>query len=289
MEKPKVHMSIVLMMSALKVLFNYALIFGHFGLPALGVRGAAISTVLSLYTGVLANCVIAYLYLRKDGFSSVTPGRALLVRIVKLGLPATMQESLFSAGYITFFWMVGKVGTAELAAANVLIRVTLVLVLLATALGMASATLVSKTVGAGDIAGAAEWGWDVGKLGVIGITVLGLPLLVSPEHFLSLFLTDPHTISIAILPMRMVAATTGLGSLIYIFAYTLYSLGDGNRVVLVSFSTQWIFFLPLVWVVGPHLHYGLLQIWLVQMAYGLLVTSLITAIWMDGKWKTIKI
>jgi MATE family multidrug resistance protein len=87
----------------------------------------------------------------------------------------------------------------------------------------------------------------------------------------------------------MVAVTSGVGSLIYIFGYTLYSVGDGNRVVLVSFSTQWIFFLPLVWLVGPYLHSGLLQIWLVQMAYGALATSLITAIWISGRWKTIKI
>jgi Na+-driven multidrug efflux pump len=86
-----------------------------------------------------------------------------------------------------------------------------------------------------------------------------------------------------------VAATTGVGSLIYIFAYTLYSVGDGKRVVMVSFSTQWLFFLPAAWIVGPYLKYGLLQIWLVQMVYGVLATSLITAIWAGGRWKKIKI
>jgi len=217
------------------------------------------------------------------------PERSLLTHIMKLGLPSTMQQFLFAAGYITFFWMVGRVGTAELAAASVLIRVTMVMVLLAMALGMASATLVSRTVGEGDVEGAAQWGWDVGKLGVITITALGLPLLLFPEFFLGFFLKDPHALAMAILPLRMVAVTSGAGSLIYIFGYTLYSVGDGNRVVLVSFSTQWIFFLPLVWVVGPYLHSGLLQIWLVQMAYGALATSLITAIWISGRWKRIKI
>jgi Na+-driven multidrug efflux pump len=200
-----------------------------------------------------------------------------------------MQEFFFSAGYIAFFWMVGQVGTSELAAANVLIKITMVLVLLAMALGTASATLVSKTVGAGDLAGAAEWGWDAGKLGVIGISLLGLPILLFPEQVLSIFLSDPRTIAMAVVPLRMVAATTGVGSLIYIFAYTLYSVGDGNRVILVSFSTQWLFFLPAVWIVGPYLRYGLLQIWFVQMAYGALATILVTAIWADGRWQKVKI
>jgi Na+-driven multidrug efflux pump len=64
---------------------------------------------------------------------------------------------------------------------------------------------------------------------------------------------------------------------------------DGKRVMLVSFCTQWLLFLPAVWFVGPHLGYGLLQIWLVATAHGAISTILITAIWRDGRWKTIKI
>jgi Na+-driven multidrug efflux pump len=58
---------------------------------------------------------------------------------------------------------------------------------------------------------------------------------------------------------------------------------------MVSFSTQWLFFLPAAWIVGPYLKYGLLQIWLVQMVYGALATALITTIWAGGRWKKIKI
>jgi MATE family multidrug resistance protein len=289
MEKPKILMSIVVLMSALNILLNYAFIFGHFGAPALGVRGAALGTVLSVYTGVLTNCVLAFILARNEGFLTVKPQIALLKRIVQIGLPASMQEFFFSAGYITFFWMVGQVGTAELAAANVLIRVTMVMALLAMALGVASATLVSRTVGEGDVEGASRWGWDTAKLGVISISALGLPLLLFPERFLSLFLTDPHTLAITILPLQMVAVTSGIGSMIYIFGYTLYSVGDGNRVVLVSLSAQWAFFLPLVYLVGPYLKLGLLQIWFVQMAYGTLATILIVTIWINGRWKRITI
>jgi putative MATE family efflux protein len=289
MEKPKVYMTIVLLIICLNIGGNYILIFGKFGAPALGAVGAAISTVVSLYVGVTINFALIYFRFRNDGFLNVRPERSLLARLFKLGLPATMQQFFFSAGYVAFFWIVGQVGTAELAAANVLVRITMVLALLAMSLATASATLVSKTVGEGDLAGATQWGWDTGKIGVIGITMLGLPLFLFPELFLSIFLSDPHTISIAVIPLRLVAATTGLGSLIYIFAYTLYTVGDGKRVMMVSFSTQWLFFLPAVWIVGPYLKYGLLQIWFVQIVYGAIATALITAIWSSGKWKKVKI
>jgi putative MATE family efflux protein len=287
-EEPHVYMWIALLMDGLNVLVNYVLIFGHFGARPLGATGAAIGTVSALYVGVIINLAIAYSRFRRDGFLKARPERALLTHIFKLGLPATLQTFFYSAGYVVFLWLVGQVGTTELAAASVLVRMAEVLLLLALSLGSASATLVSKTVGEGDFAAAAQWGWDSGKLGVIGITLLGFPLVLFPRLFLSIFLSDPHTMSIALIPMRLVGATAGIGSLIWIFAYTLSSVGDGNRVALVSFSMQCLF-LPVVWVVGPYLHHGLLQIWLVQMAYGALATLFITAIWAEGRWKRIKI
>ncbi len=289
MEKPLVYMYIVIFMDCLNILLNYIFIYGNFGAPALGATGAAIGTVSAMFAGALINLTLGFLRFRKEAIFDFKPAMALVSRIFQLGLPATMQEFFYSAGYIVFFWMIGLVGTVELAAANVLVRLTMILVLLAMSLGSASATLVSKSVGEGDLAGAAQWGWDSGKLGVIGITLLGLPLLLFPEWFLTIFLTDAKTIATGIVPLQMVAATTGLGSLIYIFAYTLFSVGDGNRVMLVSFTTQWFIFLPAVWFVGPHLNYGLMEIWLVQMVYGFFATALITALWVDGRWKKIKI
>lgn len=289
MEKPKIYMGIVLFMNCLNIALNYVLIFGHFGVPALGATGAAIGTVSSLYAGVVVNFSIGFFRFRKDGFLTARPTGPLLKSIVRLALPAAMQGFFFSASHLVYLWLVGRVGTAELAAANVLVRTSLVLMIVATSLGVAAATLVSKTVGEGDTAGAAEWGWDSGKLGVIGISMLGLPLVLFPRLFLSIFISDPHTMSVALIPMQLVGATAGIASVIWIFAYTLYALGDGGRVALVSLGMQWIFFLPLVWLVGPYLHHGLLQIWLVNTVNGMLVAALITAIWADGRWKKIRI
>lgn len=288
-EKPRVYMSVVLFMTCLNTLLNYIFIFGHFGAPALGAAGSAISTVASLYVGVIVHCLIVHFRFRNDGFLSAKPERALVMRIVRMGLPINVAAFFFASGYVVFLRMVGQVGTAELAAANVLVRVTMVLSILATSLGRASATLVSRTVGEGDLTGATQWGWAAGKLGVVGITALGLPMLLFPKVFLSIFLSDPHTMSVADIPLRLEAATAGIFSLMYIFGYTLNSLGDGKRIMIISLTTQWLLFLPVVWFVGPYLHYGLLQLWLVQIAYSLLATVLISGLWIDGRWKTIKI
>lgn len=286
-EKPNVFMSIVLFMNVLNFCGNYVLISGRFGFPAMGSAGAALSTAVSLHVGVIINMVLSWRRFRKDGFLTAKPDASLLKRIFGLGIPASAQQFFRAAGVVVFYWIVGQVGTAELAALSVQVRVSMVLGILAISLGSASATLVSRTMGEGDPAGASEWGWDTGKLGVIVLTLLALPLVVFPEFFLSIFLTDPRSIEIAVLPWQLMMGMVGLGSLIYIFAYTLVTVGDGKRVALISFGTQWLVFLPAVWIVGPYLHYGLLQISYVQVIYGAVSAGLITMIWAQGRWQKI--
>lgn len=287
--KVRVYMLVILFISCLNVFLNYALIFGNFGAPALGTMGAGIASAIAIYVGAFMYFVITFYNFRAEGFLNIKPKLALLIQIIETGMPESVRLAMFALGYIVFYWIVGQVGTAELAVTNVLVRISMVLAVLAEALGMVSTTLVSSTLGKGDPSGAAQWGWDTGKVGVISITFLALPMLLFPDWFLAIFITDADTRALGIIPLRLLAATIGLGSLIYIFAYTLISLGDGKRVLIVSFSTQWLFFLPAVWIIGPYLNYGLLEIWIVQMVYGALATILITAIWSDGRWKAIKI
>lgn len=289
MERQNVYMGIVVFMNVLNFFGNYVLITGRWGFPALGATGAALSTATAVYVGVIVNLVLSWYNFRPQGFLTAKPKKKLLVRIIQLSIPGTMQEFFHAAGYVVLFILVGRIGTADLAALNVVVRITFVLGIVAIALGSASATLVSKTVGEGDVARASEWGWDSGKLGIIIISVLALPLVVFPKFFISLFLTNPKTIALAVLPWQLQIGFMGIAGLIYVFAYTLVSVGDGNRVALISFGTQWLFFLPAVWLVGPFLGYGLLEITYVDLVYGGCSAALITAVWAQGRWKTIKI
>ena len=289
MERPSVFMKIVLFINVLNFLGDYVLITGRWGFPALGATGAAISTAFSLYVGFIINFILTWFRYRREGFLTAKPAKSLMAGIVKLGLPATLQEFFLAAGVLVFYWIVGQIGTPELAAMNVQLRVGFIFAFLAGSVGSASATLVGRSVGAGDPSGASDWGWDSVKLAAMVITLMTLPLVVFPRYFLSIFLSDPHTLEIAIVPWQLSTGMNGILSLITIFAYTLVSVGDGGRVALTMVGTQWLIFLPAVWIVGPYLHYGLLQVVIVQVAYGALAEALIVGLWVGGRWKTIRI
>ncbi|HEX6100800.1 MAG TPA: MATE family efflux transporter [Thermoanaerobaculia bacterium] len=289
MERPSIHMKIVLFLNVLNFFGDYVLITGRWGFPALGATGAAVSTACSLYVGCIIHFILAWLHYRPEGFLTAKPDKALLGRILRLGLPATMMEFCMAAGILAYYRIVGQIGTAELAAMNVQFRVGMIFSFLAGAVGNASATLVSRSVGAGDPSGASEWGWDSVKLAFGVFTLMTVPLVLFPRYFLLIFLSDPHTLELAVVPWQLSTGMNGLLSLVTIFAATLISVGDGNRVVLTLVGSQWLIFLPAVWIVGPYLQYGLLQIIIVQVTYGALAEAIVVGFWVGGRWKTVRI
>jgi MATE family multidrug resistance protein len=287
--RTRVYMFNILFVNVLNAALGYALIFGHFGLPALGATGAGIASTLAVLAGMIFYAVKTHLHYKGQGLLRVMPSMALVKRMMMIGIPAVMQAGLFALGYLVYYWIVGRMGTNELAVTNVLTRVTVLTNLFAQALGMTAITLVSRALGEGDPEGAEQWGWDTAKIGVIWISFLAAPLVIVPDACLAIFLSDPATRAMGLVPAQLTGLCLGVASMIYVFASTLISLGDGKRVMIVSFSTQWLLFLPGVWLVGVYMDGGMMGITYVQMAYGLLATALITSFWRDGRWKNIAI
>lgn len=288
--RAKIFMFVILVINCVNIFLNYVLIQGNLGAPALGTLGAGIASVISTALGTIIYFVITFRLYKQDGFLAIKPEKALLNRIFRYGLPGSIIGASLSLGYIVFYWMVGHVGTSELAATNIIIRIGLFAGIFPQALGIASTTLISNTLGKGDPAGASRWGWDTAKVAIIWhIIFVGLPLFVFAEEILSLFLTDSETLRIAIKPLQLFAISGTYATLVFIFANTLTSLGDGKRVLIVTFTTQWLIGLPIIWLIGPYLNYGILEIWYVRIAYGVIATALIVSFWNDGRWKEIKL
>jgi putative MATE family efflux protein len=287
--RTRIYMFNILFVNALHVLLNYVFIFGHFGFEPMGAAGAGVASTVSVFVSLLLYGAVTFAAYRREGFLTVKPSWNLVTRMLQVGVPAVFEAGFFALGFVVFYWIVGRMGTAELAVTNVLTRISILMDLFAQALGMTAVTLVSRSMGEGDPDAAERWGWDVAKIGVFWITLLSVPLMVAPEACLAVFLSDPATLALGIFPARLTGAFLGVASLIYIFATTLISLGDGKRVMLVSFITQWVIFLPGVWLVGVTLQGGLNAIMLVQLVYGALATTLIVALWRQGRWKAIAV
>lgn len=285
----KLYMRTLIVMHVVNVTLNYILIFGKFGLPEMGIQGAAIGTAVSLYIGSAYYLIQGWVYAREAGFASGLPDRATMLSMVKLSVPTGVQNFFFAAGLTIFFVFVGYMGTRELAASQVLVNLMLVGLLPGIGFGLAGASLVGQSLGRGAPQEAEQWGSDVAKLAMGLALLLAIPVIAFPDVFLSSFLKEPETLAVARNPLRLIAGTLWLDIGGVVLMNSLLGAGDNKKVMMVSIVLQWAISLPLIYLVGPYLNLGLIALWGVQSGYKLLQGGIFFIIWKMGRWKAIEL
>ncbi len=284
-----VYLKTIVIMHLINIFLNWVLIFGNLGAPELGVYGAGLATTISVFCGTAIYFFYGWRHARDKGFLQAIPSRHTLWQQLKLSFPASMQQLFFSAGLVTLVWIVGHIGTAEVAAVNVLMTFHITAILPAFGIALAATTLVGNALGRKDVEDAARWGWDAAALTAIYGLVLGLILIPLARPILGFFLTNPETADLAHLPMILWALAIGFDTMGMVLMNALIGAGDTRRSMWISVTAQWGFFLPLAYLVGPVLGYGLLGVWLVNAIYRAGQALVCAQQWHARKWVGIEI
>ena len=240
----------IVSMHAINILLNWVLIFGNLGAPALGVTGAGMATTISIFIGLLLHVIFALRFARPAGFLRGLPQRDALRRLIDISLPNSIQQVFFSGGLVALIWILGRIGTAEVAAANVLLTLGLVLLLPAMGVGIACSSLVGRALGRKDAEDAQRWGWESAALILLVNTAIGLLLLLFARPILAIFLHDTETLQLALLPLMISAVIVGIDTAGLVLMNALLGAGASHRVMKISIVLQWLLFLPLAWLVG---------------------------------------
>ena len=287
LDMSRVYMVTLIMMHACNVFLNYVLIFGNFGAPAYGVTGAGMASAISMAIGSTIYVLLGIRYSARDGFLKSLSTRDETFSLVRISLPTGLQQTFFFAGMVVMFWILGQIGTAEVAAANVLITVMLFALLPGLALGLAGATLVGQALGRKEPDDAYQWAWDVARVSAVFMTVLGLPMWLVPDLVSAIFIHDPVTRELARWPMRVVGLTMPVEAMVFTFMHGLLGAGDARRVMMVGIGSQWLLFLPLAYLFGTIFHFGLFTIWLLLgCSRSFLAFSYVT-MWHRRSWQRI--
>lgn len=279
----------LVVMHAANVFLNWVFIYGHLGAPAMGAVGAGVASAIATWVGTVTYFVLGWTHAREGGFLRGLPDAESLRTMLRLSVPSGVQSSFFAAGFTALFWILGEIGTAATAAASVLINVTLVAILPGLALGLAAGSLVGQALGREDPEDARRWGWDVVRVALVVMGLLGLPMVLLPDLILSGFLPDADTIALASAPLRLVGATLVVDAVGMVLLNALNGAGATRATLVVSAGLQWGLFLPAAWVLGPVLGHGLLAVWIAQVAYRALQALILAGIWQRGRWADIRL
>ncbi|OKZ16017.1 MAG: MATE family efflux transporter [Butyricimonas synergistica] len=272
----KTSMWIMLSANLLNIIGNSLLIYGVWGLPALGLTGAGISTLASRIFMFVA---FAILFFRKQsyrrylvGYHRTTYNTGDLKVLNRMGMMVGLQMGMETALFSISGVMIGWLGTVPLAAHQVVASISTLGFMLYYGVGSAVSIRVSNFFGRGDIAGvrrATLAGTHL--LGLLAISVSVFFLLVR-EHIGWLYTSSEEVVNlVAVLMVILVFYQFG-DSLQIIFANALRGVADVTSMAVISFIGYFVIALPVSYICGFVLDWGIEGIW-VGYPVGLTLTG----------------
>lgn len=278
--------------NAVNICFNYLLIGGNLGFPKLGIRGAAIATVL----GTVVACGMSIRStLHRDRFISlrghirVSFDRETMRAIANIG-SSTLAEQLFlRIGFLTYSIIVANLGTTAFAAHQVGMNIMSISFSFGDGLSVASVALVGRSLGEQRRDLARIYGGICQKVGIFFSTVLAVIYLLFSRPIFLLFSSETDILSYGDMIMRLMVVVVFLQISQVVFTGCLRGAGDARYTALVSLISV-AFVRPFSgWLLCYPIGLGLLGAWL-GLAMDQLVRFLMTYVrFKKGKWVNLKI
>jgi putative MATE family efflux protein len=271
---------------------NYAFIFGVGPLPAMGVPGAALGTVIARgISGMMGVAILS----RPGGRVQVRwhHGLAfrggLLRRMMRVGLPAA-GAGLFRNG-ARFFYFKIVAATASYAAAipalTGAMRMHMVVVMPALAFQVAATTLVGQAIGRGDRDEAERLGWEAIKFCAVIILIASAVQFVAAGRVAALFHREADVRAVSRQVLRFVAFGEVFMAISIAAGGALAGAGDTRPTLVYTFISQWVILLPLAAVLALTLHLDALGAWWAWSASAVPNAGLTVARFASGKWRHI--
>jgi MATE family, multidrug efflux pump len=276
----------------LNIVLDYGLIFGHFGLPALGVAGSALATVFAQACGAAAIMAASFAGPQRRRFRLrlVVPLRRDLLRdILRVGVPSGLGDCLEVGAWAGFQLIVGRLGDVALAASNIGMQATQLLFLPGFAFGIAGASYIGRFLGAGHPLIARRTALRVLYLGVGYMGLLGLPLWFFGEALAAQFTADARVIHAAGLLFKVMALYQVFDGMGFITRTVLGGAGDTRVPMLVLAAGALAVLFPGAWLLARVVSPPLIGAWLGACVYMVLYAAAMQWRLHSGAWMRIRL
>ena len=280
-----------IVMALVNVLFDYGLIFGNLGMPEMGIAGAAIASVIAEIASTLFFVIYTKktVNLEKYGFTSIRFQWSVVKKILDISI-YMMAQYLFSivTWMLFFVFIENYMGERPLAVTNFVRCFYTIFPITSHALGAATATMVSNTIGAGRSA-------DVKNLiKRIALISLGVMIVVTvvvsafPRTMIHIYTDNASLINDTVLPLYVLISSLPL----YSVGTVLFSAvsGTGNTRTALGFEIfTLVFYLAYMWFIIVYIRSSVAAAWTTEHVYWLFLATLSLIYLRSGKWQDRKI
>jgi putative MATE family efflux protein len=257
-------MFVSLGMNVVHILGNYLLIFGHLGLPELGVAGAAISTVLSRALALVVFVWMLYrvMEVRMSLRDYLTVSKDYIRKILKVGIPSAVEQMTYHGCQTVFLYYVTFFGSAALAARQYAIALSHYVFLFSLAIGIGTSILVGRLVGARRTEDAYRQVLESLKWAVIITVMVDVVVILLRKPLIGLFTENDDVLRLAsqLIVLGFVLETGRSFNLVFVNA--LRATGDAVFTVYMGFFSMAVLSLSLGYLLVFQLGMGVAGVWI---------------------------
>ena len=221
----------------------WLLIFGNFGLPALGVAGSAWAAALGRGAGAALLLVLLFGGRRAISLRGTTdwlPRWSIATRLFRLGIPAALEQMLLSAGFTALVIVVAMIGTEALAAQQIAFTALSIALLPGFGFGTAVTALVGQSFGARDLE-AAQTAVALGvRWGLVWLTAGGVIYLLFARQIIGVFTDDPGVLASGVPALMVLALSLPATALWTVCAGGMRGSGDTRNPMISSVLAIWL-------------------------------------------------
>ena len=280
--------------NTVNIIFNYLLIGGHCGFPALGIYGAAFATVF----GSFVACVMSIVSIsRGDHFVSlryvfaekIRPAFLAFKQLIRVGYSVFFEQILMRIGFMLTAIMAAKQGTSAMAAHQVGMNIMGLTFSFGDGLQAAAVALIGRSLGAGDEEQAKRYGAICRLYGILIALGLAAVYFFGARWMMELFFREAHIVDIGVSIMRVIIFIVLFQVIQVVYMGCLRGAGDTFYTALASTVSVTVIRTVVSYLCGYMLGIGIIGIWLGVLADQVSRFLFASIRFRQGKWVKIKI
>ncbi len=278
--------------SGWNLVWNWILIYGNLGAPALGVVGAAIATASAF---ALEAIVIVAVLARGRGSARLVVERpcaahaAALASVLRVSGPAFAEKAVNHLGFLVYVSFIGRLGDTAMAANQALVAIESIGFMTAEGFAVASGAIVAQKLGARRPAEAALCGWLATAMSIALLGVASLIFLSVPRPLVSLFTREAEIVALGAACLLVAAAAQPLMGIGYSLAAALRGAGDTRTPMVVAIMGPCVVRVAGTWFFAFSLGWGLVGVWVGSTLDWLLRAAWLALVFRRGRWKSIEV
>ncbi|GAK40628.1 hypothetical protein TCA2_3118 [Paenibacillus sp. TCA20] len=280
-------MVVSIFMNILNICGNYLVIFGPFGFPKLGIVGVAISTIIAQCAGLIINLILLRrtAEVRIQWTDLLHWRRDHIEKVLRVGVPSSAVSLSYSTNQFVTTAFISMLGASALTTKIYTQNIMFFVMILAVSLGRGGQIIVGQLVGAGKHE--ATYSTVLRNLIRSQFITLGAVsiLVLFREPLIRLFTTDPDIIAMGASLLLLSFLLEPGRNFNVILERALQATGDAKAAMLVSILVTWCFSVPLTYILGIHLGYGLYGVWAAFIADEWLRGILLFIRWKSKAWQ----